>query len=184
MQKQTVYILIISVIIAVFAISFYVWSIFYVGGMGNNLEVLHEESAALEQDFNKMNSIKKVAEKSDENNSKIYKYIISSGNEGSIKFVKNIEDLADKYVQKYTTNSIEIVSSEELSKINKEYLSVKMTAFGSKKQVFDFLNKINNAPYNVQIKTFSLVGVGSQGTPGSGSDFWQIDLDVLIIKEK
>lgn len=184
MQKQTIYILIISIIIGALSICFYIWGIFYVGNMGGDLKQLHEESISLEQEFSRINSIKKVAENADDNNSKINKYIIPAGNEGSINFVKQIEDLADKYVSRYTTNSIEIISNEQLTAINKEYLSVKITAFGKKSQIFNFVNKINNAPYNLKIKTFSLIKIGNQGVLADSSDFWQIDLDVLIIKEK
>ena len=186
MFKKTIYILIISLILSIISVVAYVYAIFYVGGMGSELKALHQESSDLDQESERLNSIKRVAENADQNQQDLYKFIIPVESEGAIGFVKLIEGLSDKYNLKYNTNSIEIVGDDNLSKINKEYLSVKFTASGSRTQLFNFMNKVETAPYNIRVKAFSLTKVSGNVSASSTSsmDLWQIDAEILVIKEK
>ena len=183
MLKTTFYTLTIAVLIAGASMFGYFYSVIYVGGMGSDLSDLYQKSDELSIKEQNLNSIKRVAQSANQNNSEISKYIVSVENEGSIQFVKKIEDLADRYNLKYNTNSIQIVPDDELSKINKEYLSIKETVIGSDSGIAEFVKKIDSAPYNLRIRNYSLTKIVGANAKG-GVDNKQLDVEILVVKEK
>jgi hypothetical protein len=183
MLKNTIYTLIISIIIAIISIAGYVYGILYVGGMGGDLGDMYNKSNELSKEEEVLNSIKRVAQNAEERNIEISQFIIPVENEGSIKFVKTLENTADRYGLKSNTNSIEIVSDDNLSKINKEYLSVKMTLVGSEQNVSGFVKKIESMPFNTKITSYSLTNSSSASNKSTIND-QQLDCTILVIKEK
>lgn len=164
----------------------YGYSVMYVGGMGSSLSDMYKESEELRIQEEGLNSIKRVAENADQRNGEISKYIIPVENEGSIRFMKLIEDTAERSGVKYNTNSIEIVPDGALSKINKEYLSINMSLSGSEMSVTNFIKSIESLPFNAKIKSFSLTKIGGLQTSSTKSVIIneQLDCVILIIKEK
>ena len=109
------------------------------------------------------------------------KYIVPVDNEGSIKFVQTIEDLATLNNLTFSTNAIEIVQDGNLSKFNKEYLSIKESISGTKLSVSNFVDKVESLPFNIKIKSYSTAKVGGLQTATSSQ---QLDLQILVVKEK
>ena len=178
MLKNTIYTLIISILLATTSLVGYFYSVVYVGGMGSDLGDMYKKSNELNREEEALNSIKRVAQNADQRNAEISQFIIPVENEGSIKFVKTLEDTAERYGLKPNTNSIEIVSDDNLSKINKEYLSIKMTLTGPELSVSNFVKKIESLPFNTKITSYSLTNIKGL-TSGQ-----QLDCTILVIKEK
>jgi hypothetical protein len=188
MLKSTIYTLIISILLATAAIFGYLYFVVYVGGMGGDLFSMYKKSAELTKEEDSLNSIKRVAQNADQRNIEISKYIVPVENEGSIKFVKTVEETADSFGLKYSTNAIEIVSDDNLSKINKEYLSVKISISGSESSVSGFVKKLESLPFNVKIRSYSLSNIGkivsASSTSGGMDNSQQLDYEILVVKEK
>ena len=180
MLKSTVYQLTIASILAIISIGGYIYASIYVGGMGSDLVSLNQKSNDLTIEMESLSSIKRVAQNIDQRNAEISKYIVPVENEGSINFVRSIEDTADKFGLKYNTNSIQIIQDDNLSRLNKEYLSIKETVTGNESAIYAFTQKMDTIPFNTKIKSFSLAKVGAV----KGVDNQQLDLEILVIKEK
>lgn len=189
MLKNTIYTLIISILLATISIAGYFYSVVYVGGMGSDLGNMYKKSNSLSKEEESLNSIKRVAQNADQKYSELSQFIVPVQNEGSIKFVKTLEDTADSYGLKSNTNSIEIISDANLSKINKEYLSVKMTLTGSELAISSFVKKIESLPFNTKITSYSLINTnGAVNDPLEKSKITinnqQLDCGILVVKEK
>ena len=190
MLKKTIYTLIISICLAIVSIAGYFYGVVYVGGMGGDLGDMYKKSNELSKEEDTLNSIKRVAQNAEQRNTELSQFIIPIENEGSIKFVKTLEDTAERYGLKSNTNSIEIVSDDNLSKINKEYLSVKMTLIGSDSAVSGFVKKIESLPFNTKITSYSLTNsisasLNSLSTSSRATiSNQQLDFTILVIKEK
>ena len=189
MLKKPIYTLILSVVIAVISVAGYLYSVVYVGGLVADLRDMYRKAGDLNKEEESLKSIKKVAENANQRNAELSKYIVPVKNEGSINFVKTLEETADKYGLKSNTNAIEIVSDDALSKLNKEYLSIKITTIGSEASVTSFVKKLELLPFNVKIKNYSLTRVlGGQGVVVSKNSNsiinQQLDMEILVIKEK
>jgi hypothetical protein len=181
MSKRTISTLIISVTLATISIAGYFYTVTYVGGMGSSLSDMYAKSVELKKEEESLSSIQRVAQNADQRNAELSKYIVPSGNEGSIQFVQTIENLAESFGLTYNTNSIEIVSDEKLAKLDKEYLSIKETLNGSSKSIAGFVEKIETLPLNTKIRSYSVTKTaGSKGT----STVEQLDIEILVIKEK
>jgi hypothetical protein len=181
MTKKTFYTLIISIILALASISGYCFAVVYVGGMGGDLVSIYKKSNDLKKEEDSLNSIKRVAQNADARNADLMKYIVPVDNEGSIKFVQTIEDLATLNNLTFSTNAIEIVQDGNLSKFNKEYLSIKESISGTKLSVSNFVDKVESLPFNIKIKSYSTAKVGGLQTATSSQ---QLDLQILVVKEK
>ena len=179
MLKSTFYTLIVAVLLAIISIAGYLYAVVYVGGMGSDLSLMYQKSNDLTKEEDDLNSIKRVAQNADKKNDELEKYIISVPNEGSISFIKTLEDTAGGFGLKSDTTSIQIISDDNLSKINKEYLSVKQTITGPENLILSFVKKIELLPYNTKIKSYST----TKQTTGSSSS-QQLDLEILVVKEK
>ena len=192
MLKRTFYTLIIAVLLALISIGGYFYAVIYVGGMGSDLSLMYKKSNDLNKEEESLNSIKRVAQNADQKNAELTKYMVPVEDEGSINFVKTIEDVADSFGLKSNTTAIQIIPDEGLSKVNKEYLSVKETVVGSENMISNFVKKIELLPFNTKIKSYSLFKVGGvQNIPNKGSvatsstsGLRQLDLEILVIKEK
>ena len=189
MLKSTIYILIIAILLATISVAGYFYAVVYVGSMGSDLGNMYRKSDELSKEEDGLNSIKRVAQNADQRNAEISKYIVPIENEGSIGFVKTMEATADKYGLTSNTNSIEIVSDDSLSKINKEYLDVKMTITGSDVSIADFVKKIGSLPFNTKITNYSLINVGGGSINPleknkSLVNNQQLDFGIMVIKEK
>jgi len=182
MLKKTIYILISSITLAVISIVGYLYLVMYVGDMGGDLNDMYVKSEELSKEENGLNSIKRVAQNADQRNGELSKYIVSADNEGSIGFVQIIEEVAESYGLTANTSSIEITTDDKVSKINKEYLVVKETLVGTESSLLGFVQKIENIPFNIKIKGFSLSKVGV--SQNASSSQYQLDLEILVIKEK
>ena len=183
MLKSTVYTLIVSTLIAILSIAGYLYSVVYVGGMGSDLNDLYKKSEDLKKEEESLNSIKRVAQNAGQKSAELSRYIVGVENEGSINFVRTIEDTADKYGLQYNTNSIEIVPDDNLSKINKEYLSVKETVSGPASSVSEYVKKIDTLPFNTKIKNYSITNITGLSGKGVGPT-QQLNLEILVVKEK
>jgi len=189
MLKSTIYTLIIAILLATTSIVGYCYAVVYVGNMGSDLGDMYRKSNDLSKEEDGLNSIKRVAQNADQRNAELSKYIVPIENEGSIEFVKTIEATADKYGLNSNTNSIEIVSDDNLSTINKEYLNVKMTLIGSDVSIANFVKKIESLPFNTKITNYSLTNIGGGSTNPlvnnkSLANNQQLDFGVMVIKEK
>ena len=189
MLKSTIYTLVIAILLAITSIAGYLYSVMYVGSMGSDLGDMYRKSNDLSKEEDRLNSIKRVAQNAGQRNAELSKYIVPIENEGSSEFVKTIENTADKYGLSSNTNSIEIVSDDNLSKINKEYLSVKMTISGSDISIANFVKKIESIPFNIKITSYSLtnLGGGSIGSLAKNKNTFnnqQLDFGIMVIKEK
>lgn len=188
MLKSTIYTLIISIFLAIASIVGYLYFVVYVGGMGGELFAVYKKAGELTKEGDSLNSIKRVAQNADQRNIEISKYIVPVENEGSIKFIKTIEETADSFGLKYNTNAVEIVSDDNLSKINKEYLSVKISAAGSESSISSFVKKLEAIPFNVKIRSYSLSNIGkivlTPSTRGGTDNNQQLDYEILVVKEK
>lgn len=180
MFKKTIYKLIITAILAITSAGAYVYSVMYVGGMGSDLSSLYKESSDLSVQEESLNSVKRVAENADQRNAEISKYIVPVENEGAIKFLKLMENLAEQYKLKYITNSMEIVPDTSLSKINKEYLSINMSVSGPELVVFNFIKKMESIPFNTKVTSISLVRTST----GIMQNDVQASFSILVIKDK
>lgn len=180
MLKSTFYTLIISIIFATISIVGYFYAVVYVGGMGGDLIVMYKKSNDLSKEEEILNSIKRVAQHADQNNAELSKYIVSVRNEGSIVFIKILEDAAIDFNLKSETTSIQIISDDNLSKSNKEYLSVKQTVLGPDNLILSFIKKIEMLPFNTKIKSYSI----SDTLGGGLVNNKQLDLEILVVKEK
>lgn len=195
MLKSTIYTLIIAMLIAIVSIAGYFYSVVYVGGMGTDLGDMYNKSNDLSKQEESLNSIKRVAQNADQRNSEISKYIVPVENEGSIQFVKTIEDTADRYGLKYNTMDIGIVSDDSLTPLNKEYLSIKESVVGPDYSIAEFVKKLEVLPFNAKVKSYSLTRLGVTQMPvvvqngasaknNNSNSNQQLDLEILVIKEK
>lgn len=189
MLKSTIFKLIISILLAISSIAVYFYAIVYVGNMGSDLGAMYRKSGELNKEEESLNSIKRVAQNADQKNAEISQYVVPVQNEGSIKFVEMIEDTAGYYNLKLNTNSIEIVADGELEKINKEYLSVKISLSGPEYSIANFVKKIESLPYNTKIENYSLTNINSvvsnsTTTNRSLNNNQQLDCNIMVVKDK
>jgi hypothetical protein len=182
MLKKTIYILISSITLAVVSIVSYLYLVMYVGGMGSDLNDMYVKSEELTKEENSLNSIRRVAQNADQRNEELSKYIVPADNEGAISFVQTIEEAAESYGLTANTNSIEITTDDKMTKINKEYLVVKETIIGMEPSILAFVQKIENIPFNIKIRSYSMSKVGV--SQNASSSQYQLDLEILVIKEK
>jgi hypothetical protein len=158
MKSATRNLFVIMIIVAVAALAGYAYVTKYVSGLISKTSEAKFDIDNLEIQFNHLTALRKAAENTSEESSKISSYIVRSG--GSVDFITNIEQVAAASGLVYNTDRIEAINNPELDIGQKELLEVSFSVSGNWSSLVRFLKLVENMPYGIKILRFELTSLG------------------------
>lgn len=164
MKNKTNIQVILSLCIALIAVSGFVFSSYYIKGLTEKTSVLKEEIESKQIKIRRIQNLSKSAEKTNADREKMVSYFVESNK--AIDFVSELEGVASNLGLQYSTNVIENVEMESLSQHNKQLLRINMTLSGGWRTILTYLLYIESLPYALNIEKLEMA---SEGVPAVNS---------------
>lgn len=158
MKSATRNLFVMMIIVAIAALVGYGYATKYVSSLITKTSEAKFDIDNLEIQFNHLTALRKAAENTSEESSKISSYIVRSG--GSVDFITNIEQVAAASGLVYNTDRIEAINNPELDIGQKELLEVSFSVSGNWSSLIRFLKLVENMPYGIKILRFELTSLG------------------------
>ncbi|MBU3668781.1 MAG: hypothetical protein FGM57_02320 [Candidatus Taylorbacteria bacterium] len=154
MNKTTRTISIISIILAISAVSGYIYVTRYIEGLTQKTVETKDELEILNVRLGHLKALHQAAQDTNDSKAKIGSYLIKSG--GSVPFITEFEQLASSIGLTYTTDRIESRGVPDLETHQKELLVVSFTVNGYWSSVFKFIKLVELMPYSLVIERIEL----------------------------
>lgn len=138
----------------------------------NKIENLYRDSNSEFFKEEKFWAVKSVAEANKDSIQTLRDFFVQKGDE--VKFIEQIEKMAESAYVKYEITSIEVKASQNIP--FKEDVNIKMRIAGSWKNSILFIDKLRKMPFGVSLESVDL-DVGSSGD-------WSGSAEFIIFREK
>lgn len=158
MKNKTNIQVILSLCIALIAVSGFVFSSYYINGLTEKTSLLKEEIESKQIKIRRIQNLSKSAEKTNTDREKLASYFVES--DKAIDFVSELEGVASNLGLQYSTNVIENVEMESLSLQNKQLLRINMTLSGGWRTILTYLLYIESLPYALNIEKLEMASEG------------------------
>lgn len=154
MKTPTKSIAIFLVLLALAAVSGYVFVTRYIEGLTVKTTEAKEEVEKLEVKLGHVKGLRQAAQDTNDDRVKIESYIVQPG--GSVSFITELEKVASSIGLTYTTDRIESRNTPELDAQGKEQLVISFNVQGYWSPVFKFLKLVESMPYSLMVEKVDL----------------------------
>lgn len=161
-----------ATIVAVLSVLLYFAGLWVVSSEINKIENLYHDANSELFKEEKFWAVKSVAEANKESIQTLRDFFVQKGDE--VKFIEQIEKVAETASVKYEITSIEVKASQKIP--FKEDVNIKIRIAGSWKNSILFIDELNKMPFGVSLVSADL-DVGSSAN-------WSGLIEFIIFREK